>query len=175
MNKNELVLAEFKSPHDLLEAAKYITKKGYKNFDTYSPFPIHGMDDAMNLKHSILGWIVFFGGFFGLSVGFGMQTFMSLDYALIISGKPFFSYPAFIPVTFELMVLFSAFSTVFGMFALNKLPQHYHVIFKSDNFRKVTSDGFFLAIESCDPLYKQRNVVSELESINGMNIEVLKD
>ena len=118
MNKFQIILAEFKNPHDLLTAAKSLTKNGYKSFDSYSPFPIHGMDDAMNLKPSILGWIVFLGGSFGLIGGFGMQVFMSLDYKIIISGKPFASYPAFIPVTFELMILFSAFAAVFGMVSI---------------------------------------------------------
>ena len=156
MNKYQIILAEFKGPHELLEAAKTLTKKGYKSFDTYSPFPIHGMDDAMNLKPSILGWIVFLGGSFGLIGGFSMQVFMSLDYKIIISGKPFASYPAFIPVTFELMILLSAFAAVFGMFALNKLPQHYHPIFKSQNFKKATSHGFFIGLDSKDDNYEKK-------------------
>ena len=148
---------------------------GYKQFDAHSPFPIHGMDDAMKLKHSKLGWIVLVGGFIGLTGGFGMQTFMSLDYKIIISGKPFFSYPAFIPVTFELMILISAFFTVFGMFMLNKLPEHYHPIFKSDNFRKATSHGFFISIENSDPGYDQEKIVKLMKSINGTNIEIIKE
>ena len=175
MSKFEIVLAEFKNPHDLLHAAQEVSKNGYKSFDTYSPFPIHGMDDAMNLKPSILGWIVLVGGSIGLIGGFSMQTFMSLDYKLIISGKPFASYPAFIPVTFELMVLISAFAAVFGMFALNKLPQHYHPVFKSQNFKKATSDGFFLGIDSNDKNYDQEKVKEFLKNLNGFNVEVVED
>jgi hypothetical protein len=175
MTNYEIVLAEFKNPHDLLHAAQKVSKQGYKSFDTYSPFPIHGMDDAMNLKPSKLGWIVLVGGAIGLIGGFSMQTFMALDYKLVISGKPFASYPAFIPVTFELMVLVAAFSAVFGMFALNKLPQHYHPIFKSKNFKKATSDGFFLGVDSNDKLYKQENVKVFLKELNCISVEVVEE
>lgn len=172
--KSELILAEFASPNDLLKAAKKVANLGFSKYDTYSPFPIHGMDDAMKLPHSKLGWIVLVGGTIGLLGGFGMQTFMSLDYPIIISGKAFFSYQAFVPVTFELMILLSAFATVFGMFHLNRIPQHYHPIFKSENFRKVTSHGFFLAIESEDPAYCRDEITDLFKQLNGTNIEVIK-
>lgn len=172
---SDIILAEFSNPADLLSAAKTISNHGYQHFDAHSPFPIHGMDDAMNLPHSKLPWIVLVGGIIGLFGGFGMQVFMSWDYKIIISGKPFLSYPAFIPVTFEIMVLISAFATVFGMFFLNKLPEHYHPIFKSDNFRKVTSHGFFISILSSDPGYDEKKICDLLVSINGKNIEVIRE
>ena len=172
---NEILLAEFENPNKLLKAAEKLSDCGYSAYDVYSPFPIHGMDDAMKLKHSKLGWIVLCGGTFGLLLGFLMQTFMSLDYPLIISGKPFFSYPAFIPVTFEIMVLFSAFSTVFGMFALNKLPQHYNPIFKSDYFRKATCHGFFIGIDSNENGYDREKLRSLLSEIDAKHIEVIED
>ena len=171
----ELIIAQFKNPKELMNAAEKIANCGYTHFDTHSPFPIHGMDDAMKLPHSKLGWIVLCGGLAGLILGFGMQTFMSLDYPIIISGKPFFSYYAFVPVTFEIMILLSAFSAVFGMFALNKLPQHYHLIFNSSNFRKFSCSSFFISIESTDPGYDEKKLVFLLESINGSNIEVIKE
>lgn len=176
MSNKEYILAEFKNPSDLLYAAQECTSKGYKEFETYSPFPIHGMDDAMSLKPSNLGWIVLVGGAFGLIGGFGLQTWVSaFAYKIIISGKPFFSYPAFVPVTFELMVLFSAFATVFGMFFLNKLPQFYFPLFKSSNFRKVTCSGFFLSIHSSDKLYDKKSTESFLMDLKGDNIEVIND
>ena len=123
-NKMFGTLAEFDSPKSLMHAAEAVRDAGYKKFDVYSPFPIHGMDDAMGLRPSIMGWLVLGGGITGLLAGFGIQTWVSIfGYKLIISGKPFFSYQAFIPVTFELMVLLSAFGAVFGMFILNKLPE----------------------------------------------------
>lgn len=175
MTNYEIVLAEFENPHDLLHAAQEVSKNGYKSFDTYSPFPIHGMDDAMNLKPSKLGWIVLIGGAVGLIGGMLMQVFMSLDYKLVISGKPFASYPAFIPVTFELMVLISAFSAVFGMFALNRLPEHYHPLFKSQNFKKATSHGFFLGIDSKDKLYNQDTVKAFLNKLKPSSLEIVED
>tara|TARA_B100001113_G_scaffold345564_1_gene335348 strand:- start:846 stop:1418 length:573 start_codon:yes stop_codon:yes gene_type:complete len=170
------VLAEFESPSALIKAAEKVRDQGYQYFDVFSPFPIHGMDDAMGLKPSKLPWIVFLGGAFGLSFGFGLQTWVSTTaYKLVISGKPLFSYQAFIPVTFELMVLFSAFATVFGMFALNRLPQHYHPLFTVDSFSKVTSHGFFLMIESHSDNFECSEVQRELKSYGAHNIEIVKD
>ena len=124
------VLAEFDSPKSLYHVAQKVRDEGYTKWDAFSPFPIHGMDGAMGLKESILGWIVVIGGAVGLSFGFGLQTWVATTaYKIIVSGKPLFSYQAFVPVTFELMVLFSAFAAVFGMFILNRLPQHYHPLF----------------------------------------------
>lgn len=166
------ILAEFKCPASLLKAATQIRDKGYDHYDVYSPFPIHGMDDAMGLKPSKLPWLVFCGGAFGLCFGFGLQAWVSTTaYPLIISGKPLFSYQAFIPVTFELMVLFSAFTTVFGMFALNKLPQHYHPLFTIDSFSRATSAGFFLMIENRSDRFDVEHVKKDLEYAGGFNIE----
>ena len=170
------VIASYKTPGTLLKAAKLIRGKGYKNFDVYSPFPIHGMDDAMGLKPSVLGWIVFIGGTCGLLVGLGLQSWAATTaYPLVISGKPLFSYQAFVPVTFELMVLFAAFSAVFGMFVLNKLPQPYHPYFKSENFLKVTSHGFFLGIEANDEVFNLEKVKQDLIDVGGESIEVMND
>lgn len=172
----DCVLAEFDSPASLLTAAKSCQDKGYATLETYSPFPIHGMDDAMKLKPSVLGWIVLAGGFFGLTGGFGMQTWMSaVDYKLIISGKPFFSYPAFVPVTFELMILFSAFAAVFGMFALNKLPEWYHPVFKSKSFKRVTSHGFFLSIDSREKDFSSTKIKTFLSELNASNVELIRE
>ena len=97
------ILAEFGTPSSILKAAKKVNLAGYTKFDTYTPFPIHGMDKAMGLKPSSLGWFVFCGGAFGLLFGFGLQTWVSITaYPVIVSGKPLFSYQAFVPVTFEL-------------------------------------------------------------------------
>lgn len=170
------IIAEFKDPGALLKAAEATQAAGYKHYDAYSPFPIHGMDDAMGLGQSKLGWIVLCGGAFGLSLGFGLQTWVATTaYKLVISNKPLFSFQAFIPVTFELMVLFSAFCAVFGMFALNKLPEFYHPFFKSNNFRKATSHGFFIGIESHDPQFDQAKVETFLKGLGGDSIEVIEE
>jgi hypothetical protein len=170
------ILAEFDSPSSLLKAAEKVRDKDYQYFDVFSSFPIHGMDAAMGLKASKLPWIVFIGGLFGLLFGFGLQTWVATTaYPVIISGKPLFSYQAFIPVTFELMILFSAFGAVFGMFALNRLPQHYHPLFKVSSFSTVTSHGFFLMIECKESQFDNNQVQNELKSYGGYNIEVVED
>ena len=174
-NKIFGTLAEFDSAKSLLHAAQEVRDAGYTNFDVYSPFPIHGMDDAMGLRPTIMGWLVLGGGITGLTVGFGIQTWVSIfGYKLVISGKPFFSYQAFIPVTFELMVLLASFGAVFGMFALNKLPEWYHSLLKDDEFKKVTSHGFFLAIETKDPNYNTKSVESILSKAGSKNIREIE-
>jgi len=170
------VLVEFSSPGTVYKAAETLRDAGYKGFEVYSPFPIHGMDGAMGLKPSPLGWIVLCGGTCGLLTGVGLQTWVATSaYKLIISGKPLFSYPAFVPVTFELMVLFSAFSAVFGMLVLNRLPQHYFPYFKSRNFAKVTSHGFFISIDALDPLFDRHTVTEYLSKMGGQNIEFIEE
>ena len=176
MTKHTSILAEFNTPYDLIHAAEKVRDKGIKKFDTYSPFPIHGMDDAMGLKDSNLDFIVLCGGAIGASIGLGLQIWVShIAYPLLISGKDTLSIPAFIPVTFELMILLAAFATVFGMFAINKLPMLYHRLFKSKNFLKVTSHGFFITIESTEPTFDINKTKEFLVEIGGKNIEVLED
>ena len=170
---NSIVLAEFQSPGDLLNAAKSVHDAGIKHFETYSPFPIHGMDDAMGLGQSKLGWIVLMGGLTGLSAGFALQTWVSTSaYKIVYSGKPLFSYQAFVPVTFEIMILFSSFAAVFGMFALNKLPEWYHKIFNSVEINKATDDGFFLSIDATDE--NEKAAIHLLEKIGGKSIKVIR-
>jgi Protein of unknown function (DUF3341) len=170
------IIAEFKSTKEILQAAAKTRKAGFKKFETYTPFPIHGMDDAMGLTPSKLPWVVLFCGLLGCAFGFGLQTWVATSaYKLTISGKPFFSYQAFVPVTFELTILFSAFGTVFGMLAFNKLPQWYHSLFTSRNFSKSTSEAFFLEIQSQDPLFDIEKTPQFLESLGGRQVEVIKE
>jgi len=176
--KNKLygILAEFKNPKELIDAAKAINKDGYRNFDTFSPFPIHGMDKAMSLKKSKLGWIVFSHGFIGLTGAFTMIYYMTvIDYPLNISGKTLMNIPAWIPVMFELTILLSAFGAVFGMFYLNGLPKLNHPLFNSVNFKKATDDGFFVCIESDDPQFESQKVQTYLQEIGATNIEEVYD
>jgi len=170
------VIGEFKDPTELLKAAKQTRKAGYEAFDAHSPFPIHGMDDAMGLKGSILGWVVLCGGLTGCVAGFGLQAWVATEaYPLVISGKPLFSYQAFVPVTFEVTVLFSAFAAVFGMFGLNKLPQLYNRLFKHKSFsKKATSHGFFISIDS-ELSDDEVSIVEFLKSIGATNVSGVKE
>ncbi len=175
-NKLYGILAEFRNPKELLDAAKLMNSKGFKNYDTFSPFPVHGMDKAMNLRKSKLGWIVSGHGLIGLIGGFAMIYYMMVvDYPLNISGKPLMNIPAWIPVLFELTVLLAAFGAVFGMFYLNGLPRLNHPLFNSENFKKATDDGFFVCIESEDPQFETDKVQALLKDAGATNIEKIFD
>ena len=171
---HDLLLAEFKNPAQLLEAAKKLRDAGYTKFDCHSPFPIHGMDQAMGMRRSPLGWIVGVVAFFALTAGFTLEWWTSaIDYPLVISGKPFFSYQAYGPVAFAVMVLSSAFVALLGMMALNKLPMFYHKIFESNKIAKISDDGFVVSISADDPKYDQKMTQSFVQEIGGQKLEVV--
>ena len=178
--KNEInksifgILAEFKHPGDLIKAAKQTNLEGYRKWDTYSPFPVHGMDDAMGLKKSNLGIIVLGHAIMGFLVGLALHIFTSTIYAHNISGKPWINLPSYVPVTFELTVLFAAFGAVFGMFFLNNMPRHYNKLFNSERFKKVTDDGFFIAIEAVDDLFDEKKTTDFLRKVGAINIETIE-
>ena len=173
-NKTKGIIAEFENPAKLLHAAKKLRESQYSNFDCHSPFPIHGMDAAMGEKRSILGWIVGIVGFLGVLGGFLLEWWTAaVDYPLVISGKPFFSYQAYGPVAFSIMVLASAFVALVGMLILNNLPQFHHPVFYSDQFSRVSDDAFFVSIESDDSEFDEDKTQNFLESIGGKNVELL--
>jgi len=148
------VIGEFDSPEGLLAAAKAMYAEGYTNIDAMSPFAIHGLEDAIGMKRSPLGFIVFVIGCFGLLSALLLQWWTgAVSYPLVIGGKPLFAFEFSIPVTFELTVLFSAFAAVLGMFALNGLPRFHHPSMHYKNFTGVTDDRFLLVIERTDPLF----------------------
>jgi len=170
------LLAEFCDPGALLHAAREIRRAGYKHFDVHSPFPIHGMDRAMGLGNSKVGFIALVSGIAGFLLGWWMQWWMgAVDYPQNISGKPFFSFEPSIPIMFELAVLFSAFGAVIGMLIMNGLPRHYHPLFYSDNFTRATDDAFFLHVASSDQLFHQEKTEQFLRDLGGTNIEVIED
>jgi len=172
------VAAEFQCARDLYHAAEKIRDAGFSKWDVFSPFPIHGMDEAMGLKRSILGKVVFFGGLTGfltaVTMEFGTSSFL---YPLIVAGKPtnLYTVPAFFPIMFELTILISAFTAVFGMLIMNGLPRLNHQLFNWDRFKKVTEDKFFVAIESEDPKFSTRSVKDFLESLGGTNITTIHE
>jgi hypothetical protein len=173
-NKKAVILASFGNPGELLEAAKKIRHAGYTKYDCHSPFPIHGMDDAMGLKRSPLGYIVFAVAATALIAGFTLEWWTStIDYPLVISGKPFFSYQAYGPVAFAIMVLSSAFVSLLGMLALNKLPMLFHPLFSSKSFEKVMDDGFYVSIESADKNFDENMTKKFMTEIGAKNVEVV--
>ena len=174
-NKKLGILAEFDGPDALLNAAENVKKAGYKKFDCHSPFPIHGMDEAMGLKRSPLGWIVGISALTGAALGMLLQWWTSsVDYPLVISGKSFFSYQAFVPVTFGVAVLFGALSAFLGMLVLNKLPRLHHPVFYSDRFEKFSDDGFFLSIDANDPKFNSGTIQNFFTDLNSTNITFIE-
>lgn len=167
------VIAEFDSARDLYHAAEKLRDSRYTKYDVFSPFPIHGMDDAMGLKRSILGKIVFLGGLTGFITGLCLEFIpSSILYPLIVAGKPtnIFTVPAFFPIMFELTILFSAFTTVAGMLILNGLPRLNHPVFNWERFKKVSDDKFFAVIEAKDPKFDEAEAREFLESLGGVHI-----
>jgi hypothetical protein len=148
------LLAEFATPQDLVRAAARVRDAGYSKWDAHTPFPVHGLDGAMGIRTTRLPFLVFAAGATGTAGALLMQWWMNaVDYPLIISGKPFNSLPADIPVTFELTVLLASLTAFIGMLALNKLPRLNHPLFRNAAFRRATNDAFFLAIEANDPRF----------------------
>ncbi|MFN0100463.1 MAG: DUF3341 domain-containing protein [Bryobacteraceae bacterium] len=145
------LVAEFDSPDRLMDAIKAARRAGYSKMEAYTPFPIHGIDDAMGAKQSVLGYIILCGGAMGLAIAILLQWWTgAVAYPLVIAGKPFFAFEPSIPIIFELTVLLSAFAAVFGMFGLNGLPRLYHPIFNYSGYKAITDDRFVLVIEASD-------------------------
>jgi len=170
------LLAEFANPGALIKAAKTIRKAGYKHFDTHSPFPVHGMDKAMGLGQSKVGYITFIGGVTGLGLATWLQWWTSaVDYPINISGKPFFAIEPSVPIMFELTVLFSALSAVGGMLLLNGLPRPYNPLFYSQRFSHVTDDAYFLHIAASDPLFDTEDTRRLLLEAQAQEVEEIYD
>jgi hypothetical protein len=174
-----VIVAEFDTAHDVLHAADKVREAGYQKWDTHTPFPVHGMDKAMGLGDSRLGWIVICCAVTGLSGAVLMMHWMNgVDYPLIIGDKPGGapgSLPSMVPIIFELTVLLSAFGAVFGMLGLNRLPQHHHPVFESDRFRAASDDKFFISIEADDPKFDVDMTRALLEKAHAAHVEVVEE
>ena len=174
--KPALLLAEYKSPGECMHAAEKLRDAGYTKFDTHTPFPVHGMDRAMGLPDSKLGWIVFAMGITGTTVAFVMMYWMNaVDYPIIIGGKPPGAIPSMVPIMFELAVLLSAFGAVFGMLHLNRLPRHHHPIFESERFKTATDHRFFVSVEATDPKFRLEKTKELLESTHAEFVELVEE
>jgi hypothetical protein len=165
------VMAQFDSPSTLVAAAKETYAAGYRQVNGYSPFPIEELSEAIGFKRTTLPLIVLAGGIIGGLGGFFMQYWMEvIDYPINVGGKPFNSWPAFVPITFECTVLVAAFAAVLGMLALNKLPQPYHPVFNAPNFALATRDSFFLVIEANDSKFDHDEVMKFLKSLEARDV-----
>jgi hypothetical protein len=162
------MMAEFEDPEQLLEAANRAYSAGYRNMDAYTPMPIDGLAEAVGFRRNWVSLVVLVGGLCGCVGGFGLLYWISvIAYPHNVGGRPFNSWPAYIPITFECTVLLAALSSVVGMLALNKLPMPYHPVFNVESFAKRASiDRFFLCIEASDPKFDRMQTRAFLEGLN---------
>jgi hypothetical protein len=165
------LLAEFESPDDLLQAALRSYEEGYRCMDAYSPFPIEGLAEALGFHKNRLPVLVLIGGITGALVGFLSQYWAAvIDYPVNVGGRPLNSWPSFIPVTFEVTILFAALTAVLGMLALNGLPMPYHPVFNVPRFALATRDRFYLAIETADPRFDVAATRRFLEELGAKEV-----
>jgi mono/diheme cytochrome c family protein len=166
------LVAEYDSPGALVRAAEVVRDAGYERWDSHSPFPVHGLDPAMGIRATILPVLVFGGGLTGTALAILMQWWMNARaWHWVASGKPYFSLPQQIPIAFEVTVLLAGFTTFFGMWALNKLPQVWHPLFKRDRFRRATDNGFFISIESADAKFDRAASEKLLRDAGATGVE----
>jgi hypothetical protein len=181
MNQSESHLhglgAEFSSASALMQAAEKVRDAGFRKWDVYSPFPIHGMDAAMGFQRSRVSFFSLIGGITGLTTAFTLIYYTSaLNYPLITQGKPYFSLEASMPIFFELTVLLTAFGTIIGLLLLTLMPRLHHPVFNWDRFKRVSDDGFFVVLEAADPRFEKGASRRFLEELGGSHItEIYQD
>jgi hypothetical protein len=171
-----LLLAEFETPDAILGAAKRVRDAGYEKWDVHTPYPVHGMDAAMGLSDSRLGWIVLGSGLTGLLAAVSMMQWMNgYDYPLVIGGKPPAAYASMVPIMFEFTVLLAAFGATFGMFGLNRIPRHHHPVFYSERFEACSNDKFFISIEAEDEHFDPNATRAFLERLEPSWVELIEE
>ncbi len=169
-------MAEYDDENKLLDAARKVKDSGYTRTDAFAPFPVHGIDEALGIKPTVLPWFTFLAGATGTVVALTLQWWTNaFDYPYLISGKPFASWPAFIPVAFELTVLFAAFTTFFAMLGLNGLPRFSNPLFTNPKFDLVTDDRFFLWIDARDKYFNSDNVRNLLAETEALEVEEVRE
>lgn len=168
-------MAEFESPQALVDAAEKVRDAGYLKTDAFTPFPVAELDDALGIRRSALPWIILAAGIFGGLAGFAMQYFANvIHYPLNIGGRPVNSWPMFIPITFEMTILFSAFTAGIAMMLLNGFPKHYHPVFNVPSFSKASSTSFFLCIEEADAKFDREKTKEFLQSLNPVEVSEIE-
>jgi len=170
------LIAEFETPADIMHAAEKVRDQGFRKWDVFTPFPVHGMDKAMGLKNSGVGWFSFIGGVAGYTTGMLMIWWMNAyDYPIEIGGKPMFSPFSAFPPSYELTILFGSFGSLFGMLFLNRLPRLHHPLLKNRRFALATHDRYFIVIETSDPRYSQTETRKLFESLGSRHIEMVEE
>ncbi len=170
------LVAEFDSPAAVLSAAEKVRDAGYSRWDVFSPFPVHGLDKVMGLKNSRVGWFSFVFGAGAFIGTMGMIWYMNaFDYPILTGGKPMFSVPMSVVPSYILLVLAAALGAFVGMIALNQLPRLHHPLFGKKRFELVSRDKFLLVIGAADDKFDVTQTCQWLESIGGMNVEIVED
>jgi hypothetical protein len=170
------LMAEFADVDSVINAAEHIRDAGFFRWDVHTPFPVHGMDAAMGIRPTILPWLVLGAGLTGAVTGLVLQWYANVfDYQFFTSGKPLVSLPAWIPVTFELTILFAALTAVFGMLGLNRLPRLYNPLFKNPRFRRVTNDKFFVVLDAADPKFDPEKTEQMLKDLGATAVEWIEE
>ena len=165
------LIAEFDSSDDLLIAAEKVRDAGYEKMDAHVPFPVHGLTEALGIPRTRLPYIVLCGAILGGFGGFMLQYWVSvIAYPLNIGGRPYFSWPSFVPIIFECTILGAGVTTFLALLGLNKLPQHYHPVFEAKNFERASGDGFFLCIEAADKKFDAESTRSLLQEAGPKNV-----
>lgn len=165
------LMAEFESPGKLLAAARAAREEGYRKLDAFTPFPVEGLAEEIGFHRNRLPLIVLAGGIVGCLSGFFLQYWVSvIAYPVNVGGRPLNSWPAFIPVTFEMTVLVAALSAVLGMLALNGLPTPYHPVFNVPRFAMASRDRFFLLVQAADPKFDQAGTRAFLEKTEPIEV-----
>jgi hypothetical protein len=174
-DKVHAAVGAFDSPDDLVTAGRQIREMGYSKLDAMTPFAVHGIDDALGIPHSKLGWIVICIGLTGTATALTLIWWCgAINYPLVIGGKPLFDFTFSIPITFELTVLFSSFASLLGMLGLNGLPRLYHPIMNYSLAHRATDDKFLLIIEADDPRFDPKRAVADLSSVGAHAVEVVE-
>jgi hypothetical protein len=169
------LMAEFDDPDVILDAATKARDAGYKKMEAYTPFPVHGLHEAVGFRDNRVPWLIFICGLLGAAAGYGLQWWTStVDYPMNVGGRPYHSWPSFIPITFETTVLFAALGAVIGMLALNGLPLPYHPVFNAPGFDRASQDRFFLCIEAADPKFEAKETERFLTSLNPIRVSAVE-
>jgi hypothetical protein len=169
------LLAELDSPQQLLDAARRVRAEGYRNVDAYTPFPIEEVSEALGYHGTRLPVIVFVGGVLGFVTGYGLQHYSAtVDYPLNVGGRPPDSWPMFIPIAFELTILFAGIAAVLGMLVLNKLPMPYHPLFNAPRFALASRERYFLAIQATDPRFDPEATGALLRSLSPHEVTLVE-
>ncbi len=170
------LMASFDTPGEVMHAAEKVRDEGFKHWDVITPFPVHGMNEAMGISRSRVPVFTLLGGAAGFFGGMLMIWYMNAyDYPIVVGGKPMFSPMYAFPVSYELTILLAAFGAIIGMFILNRLPMHYHPAMKHDAVDRASNDRFYIIIESSDPRFDEKTTTALMEKIGGSDVTRIED